>query len=181
MTAPEITLLPPSAAGDAALVAAVSTLINLVYAHSEEGLWTGSADRTAPGEIAGFVAAGEIAVARLGGRVVGCARVRSLDAGTGEFGLLAAAPAVRGTGLGRELVRFAEERGRAAGHRRMQLELLVPREGTHPAKEFLDRWYRRLGYGVVGKSTLDADFPQLAPLLAVPCDLLVYHKDLAAS
>lgn len=178
VTAPEITLLPPSAAGDGALVAAVSELVNLVYAESETGLWSGEVDRTTPAEVAGFVAAGEIAVAWLGGRLAGCVRVCRLADDTGEFGMLAAAPEVRGTGLGRELVAFAERHSRAAGHRRIQLELLVPRDGTHPAKDFLARWYRRLGYQVVRTTTLDVDFPHLAPLLAVPCEFLVYHKDL---
>ncbi|GAA3523839.1 GNAT family N-acetyltransferase [Amycolatopsis ultiminotia] len=179
MPVPEITLLPSSAAEDAALVATVTELVNSVYARAEEGLWAGPLERTTTTEVAGLVAAGEIVVARLDGRVVGCVRVRRLADDTGEFGMLAASAQVRGAGLGRALVRFAEERARTAGHRRMQLELLVPRRGTHPMKEFLAGWYQRLGYRVVRTSTLEAAFPRLAGRSAVPCEFLIYHKDLA--
>ncbi len=172
-------LLPPSAADDAELVTTLTDLTNAVYAKAEKGLWIGDTDRTDPAEVAGFVRAGEIAVARLDGAVAGSVRIQRLAADLGEFGMLVAAPAVRGTGVGRELVRFAEEHSRAAGCTRMQLELLVPREWTHPSKEFLAGWYGRLGYRVVETATIESAYPNLAPQLATPCDFLVYHRDLA--
>ena len=89
--------------------------------------------------------------------------------------MLVAAPAHRGTGVGRELVRFAEEH---AGRPVMQLELLVPREWSHPSKEFLAGWYGRLGYRPVRVDTVDESYPDLAPLLTTPCYFRVYHKDL---
>ncbi|MET9263977.1 GNAT family N-acetyltransferase [Amycolatopsis sp. NPDC004079] len=178
MTTPEIAVLPPSAAEDAALVALLTELVNTVYAKAEAGLWAGSADRTNASEMAGLVRAGEIAVARLAGDVVGSVRIQRLAEDLGEFGLLAASPEVRGAGIGRELVRFAEDHWRAAGCTRMQLELLVPRGWTHPSKEFLAQWYTRLGYRVVETSTIDGPHPELAPLLATPCDFLIWHKDL---
>ncbi|SEP01557.1 GNAT family N-acetyltransferase [Amycolatopsis saalfeldensis] len=174
----EIELLPPSAAAGEDL--AVTALVNQVYAVAEKGLWAGPADRTTVAEVAGLVRAGEIAVARLDGRTVGCVRIHRLADGAGEFGLLAAAPDVRGAGIGRALVRFAEQRCRADGCAEMQLELLVPRDWTHPSKEFLAGWYGRLGYRVVRTSTIDEAYPHLAPLLATPCDFLVYRKDLGA-
>ena len=61
----------------------------------------------------------------------------------------------------------------------MQLELLVPREWTHPSKQFLADWYDRLGYRVTQRADLAEDYPHLAPSLATPCDFLVYRKDLA--
>ncbi|WP_326834250.1 GNAT family N-acetyltransferase [Amycolatopsis rhabdoformis] len=171
-------MLPQSAAADEVLAAEVSGIVNAVYKTAEAGLWAGDADRTSAAEVAGLVAAGEIAVARLAGRVVGCVRVRTVAEGVGEFGLLAAAPDVQGAGVGRELVRFAEDRCRALGYARMQLELLVPRSFTHPSKEFLATWYTRLGYRLEEKSTIEQAYPHLAPLLATPCDFLVYRKDL---
>ncbi|MEV8614944.1 GNAT family N-acetyltransferase [Amycolatopsis sp. NPDC051373] len=171
-------MLPRSAAADEVPAAEVATLVNAVYATAEAGLWAGDADRTSAAEVAGLVAAGEIAVARQAGRVVGCVRVRTVADGVGEFGLLAAAPQLQGAGIGRELVRFAEDRCRALGRRRMQLELLVPRSFTHPSKEFLAAWYTRLGYRLEEKSTIEEAYPHLAPLLATECDFLVYRKDL---
>ena len=60
----------------------------------------------------------------------------------------------------------------------MQLELLVPRAWSHPAKVFLDDWYTRIGYRPVRTGTVQESYPHLAPLLATPCDLVVYHKPL---
>jgi hypothetical protein len=74
-------------------------------------------------------------------------------------------------------VTFAERLSVERGLSVMQLELLVPREWTHPAKETLHAWYTRIGYRPVRTHTLDGD-PRLAALLATPCDLVVYQKDL---
>ncbi|MET8997067.1 GNAT family N-acetyltransferase [Amycolatopsis sp. NPDC004169] len=173
----EIAILPPSA--DRAVIERVTALVNHVYAESEKGLWRENTDRTSAEEVAGFVAAGEIAAAFVDGELAGSVRVQRLDEATGEFGMLAADPARRGLGVGRELVRFAEQASRAAGCREMQLELLVPRDWTHPSKQFLAEWYGRLGYRVTHRAGLAEDYPHLAPSLATPCDFLVYRKDLA--
>ena len=63
----------------------------------------------------------------------------------------------------------------------MRLELLVPRHGTHPAKERLHGWYSRLGYRPVGRDDFTAGYPELAPWLAVPCDLVAYAKPLGSA
>jgi hypothetical protein len=68
----------------------------------------------------------------------------------------------------------------------MQLELLVPRGWTHPVprgwthptKVFLAAWYTRIGYRIARKGAIDEAYPALAPLLATPCDFVIYHKRL---
>ncbi|GAA4556061.1 GNAT family N-acetyltransferase [Planotetraspora kaengkrachanensis] len=180
MGALEIELLPAAAGGDRPLAERITTLVNDVYAVAERGLWADGAVRTTADEVGELIGAGQIAVARLDGQIVGCVRVRSLDDGVGEFGMLAAHPAHRGTGVGRELVRFAERTSRARGIATMQLELLVPREWAHPSKEFLAAWYSRSGYRRVDVGSIEETYPALAPSLATPCDYLVYHKDLTA-
>lgn len=175
---PQVEHLSPAAAEDPALMSRLTDLINEVYRVAEDGLWADSFPRTNRAEITGMTRAGEIAVARLGEQIVGCARIQSLDAETGEFGMLAADPARRGVGIGRELVRYAEQFARTRGHSRMQLELLVPRDWTHPSKEFLAGWYSRLGYTVTGKGSIEEEHPTLAPHLATPCNFLIWHKDL---
>jgi GNAT superfamily N-acetyltransferase len=176
----EIQLLPADAIDDAILMERITALVNDVYAVAEDGLWTDGATRTTVDEVAALTRAGQIAVARLRGEVVGCVRVQRLDEMTGEFGMLAADPAHRGVGVGRELVRYAERKCRADGLGAIQLELLVPRDWSHPTKEFLDAWYTRIGYRVARTGTIDEAYPALAPLLATPCDFVIYHKDLAA-
>src|SRR5918993_28634 len=121
---------------------------------------------------------GRLAVARVDGRLVGAIRIQRLDADLGEFGMLVASPDHRGSGVGRDLVAFAEDRARQQGLDRMQLELLVPRMWTHPVKEFLRGWYTRIGYVEVRTEGLAEAYPALQPLLATPCDFVVYHKDL---
>ncbi|GIF64815.1 GNAT family N-acetyltransferase [Asanoa ishikariensis] len=159
-------------------IAEVTHLINRVYADAEKGLWQPGTDRTNVAEVAAVVQAGELAVARLDGAVVGVVRVQRLPGGEGEFGMLVASPEQRGVGIGRELVAFAEGWARAAGLRVMQLELLVPRGWTHPVKEFLREWYTRLGYREVRRDPFELAYPALQPQLATDCDFVVYHKPL---
>ena len=174
----EIQLLASAAASGSGLVSEITDLVNRVYLTAEAGLWGETATRTSTREMTELIAAGQIAVARLDGPIVGGVRIQQLDAGTGEFGMLVTDPAHRGQGLGRELVVFAEELSRQRGLRVMQLELLVPREWKHPTKEFLRAWYTRIGYRPVRSGTIDESYPQLAPLLATPCDFVIFRKDL---
>jgi GNAT superfamily N-acetyltransferase len=176
-----VELLDPAAAADPGLVERLTTLVNDVYAASEDGLWRDGTMRATAAEMAALIEDGQIAVATVGGRLVGSVRVQVLSEATGEFGLLAADPEHRGIGVGRELVAFAERISRDRGLRAMQLELLVPRTWTHPSKEFLDDWYRRMGYEVIRRRSVDDQEPELAPLLATPCEFVVYVKALNGS
>lgn len=161
-----------------ALDARIAGLVNLVYAESERGLWADGAQRTDAAEIARYVRDGELAAGYLDGELAGVVRIQRLDPDTGEFGMLAADPTVRGRGVGRDLVRFAEDTARARGHKQMRLELLVPRGWVLESKELLARWYTRLGYELDRVGTIDEDYPALAPLLAGPADYRIYLKRL---
>jgi GNAT superfamily N-acetyltransferase len=156
----------------------VVELINRVYRDAEKGLWLEGYERTDDREIAAITAAGELAVARLAGRLVGAVRVQRAAEGLGEFGMLAASPEHRGLGIGRDLVSFAEGGARRQGLGLMQLELLVPRTWTHPVKEFLREWYARIGYRKIRTDDLADAYPALAPRLATPCDFVIYQKRL---
>jgi GNAT superfamily N-acetyltransferase len=139
-------------------------------------LWVPGRERVTAEELADFISRGELAAAYDGERPVGCVRVT-----TGEFGLLAVARDATGRGVGRALVDFAEAASRARGARAMRLELLVPREGTHPAKVRLHEWYSRLGYRAVRRDDFAAAYPEAAQWLAVPCDLVGYEKPLGGA
>ncbi|MEU8819095.1 GNAT family N-acetyltransferase [Actinoplanes sp. NPDC048796] len=161
---------------DAATAERLARIVNDAYAEGEKGLWREGMRRTSAAEMAGL--GGKLAVARRGDHILGSVRVQPFAPGLFQLGMLAADPAERGRGVGRELVRYAEEHARAAGAPAMRLELLVPLDGEHPVKEFLRGWYTRIGYRQVGTESLAGDHPELSPLLAVPCHLLILHKQL---
>lgn len=173
-----IRLLSPAAAADDTVMSALADLINDVYAVAEKGLWTDGAARTCAADIADFTRAGQIAVAAHNEGLLGCVRIQQLDDNLSEFGLLAVAPGHRGIGVGRNLVRFAEQHGRDLGCHTMQLELLVPRDWKHPSKEFLARWYARLGYTAAGTGSTSELYPELSALLATACEFVIYRKDI---
>jgi GNAT superfamily N-acetyltransferase len=173
-----VDLQDATAAADARLVERLTNLVNDVYATAEAGLWRSGATRTSTALTAELIGAGEIAVATLDGAIAGMVRVHAVSDATGEFGMLATDPEHRARGVGRALVDFAEAHSRQRGLQAMRLELLVPLTWRHPSKVFLDGWYRRIGYSVVRRTTLDENYPELAPLLATPCELLVYEKPL---
>ena len=168
--------MPAAAADDAALVADLCSRINAAYGEAEKELWAPETDRIAPERVAEIVAAGEMAVARVDGRIVGSVRVRSVDEETGFFGLLAVHPADQGLGVGRELVRFAEKLMRERGAVEMELRLLVPRDRTDAWKQTLDAWYTRLGYRVTERRSFAELNPEAAAAMATPLDLLTYRR-----
>jgi GNAT superfamily N-acetyltransferase len=179
MLTAEVELLAPDKARDQALVEELVRIINAAYAVGETGLWVDAATRTEQGEIADAIRGNGVLAATLEGRLVGCAYVRPLDAGTADLGLIAVAPDHWGDGVGHTLVRSAEELMRSRGVTTMQLELLVPQRGVHPAKEGLRAWYSRLGYQVVRSAPFEEVAAHLAHQLATPCEFLIFRKRLA--
>ncbi len=178
MTA-EIKPPAPDEALDEALVEELVRVINSAYAVGETGLWLEGATRTAPREIVEMIRSGGMLAATLEGRIVGCAYVRPLDAGTADLGLISVAPDRWGSGVGSELVHLAEELMRARGVTTMQLELLVPKGWLHPDKDRLRGWYTRLGYRVVRPAPVEKVAAHLASQLATPCEFLIFRKSLA--
>jgi GNAT superfamily N-acetyltransferase len=174
-----VKLLAPDEARDEVLVEELVRLINAAYAVGEAGLWLEGATRTEPDEIAEAIRSGGMLAATLAGRLVGCAYVRPLDAATADLGLISAAPDQWGIGIGRELVRSAEELMRLDGVTTMQLELLVPKGWAHPEKERLRSWYTRLGYRVARSAPFEEVAAHLASHLATPCEFLIFRKRLA--
>jgi GNAT superfamily N-acetyltransferase len=175
----EVVLLASDKAHDEALVEELARIVNEAYAVGEDGLWQEGTTRIEPREIAAAIRDDGMLAARLEGRLVGCAYVRPLDRGTADLGLVSTTPDRWGGGIGTELVRAAEVLTRSRGVTAMQLEVLVPKQGSHPAKERLRSWYTRLGYQVVRTAPIDEVAPHLAAQLAKPCEFLIFHKSLA--
>ena len=175
----DVRLLAPEEAADETLVGDLARLVNDAYAVGEAGLWREGTTRTAPAEMADAIRGGGQLAATLDGRLVGCATVRPLDAGTADLGLISTATDHWGGGIGRQLVRSAEELMRSRGVTTMQLEVLVPKEWSHPAKEHLRRWYTRLGYRVTRSAPIEHVAACLAGRLATPCEFLILRKPLS--
>jgi GNAT superfamily N-acetyltransferase len=180
LAALDVGVEPAASADDGALVTRIAALVNEVYQVAEAGLWVDGARRTNADEIAELIRRQELVTARVDEVVVGAVRVQRFDDGVAEFGMLAADPSRRGFGVGRALVSFVERWAIERGFGAMQLELLVPTSWTHPSKEFLRDWYARIGYREVRTGHLAELYPELAPLLATTCDLVVYRKELSA-
>jgi GNAT superfamily N-acetyltransferase len=177
----EVKPLAPRQARDEVLVGEIVQVINAAYAAGEAGLWLEGAPRTGPGEIADAIRGGGLLAATLEGRLVGCAYVRPLEAETADLGLISAVPDQWGRGVGRELVRSAEELMRSQDVTTMQLELLVPKGWVHPEKDRLRSWYTRLGYRVVRTAPVGEVAPQIESGLAVPCEFLIFRKPLSVA
>lgn len=161
-------------------MAQLADIVNRVYKEAEKGIWSDGQARTDAAEIQALAAEGELAIARVNGEVAGCVRISQIDADTGEFGILAVDQAKQGTGVGRKLVDFAEEKLRAAHVRLMQIKLLVPRAGmdANPVKVALHDWYVRLGYEKVGTELIDEARREIGIDLAIPCQFIVFRKKL---
>jgi GNAT superfamily N-acetyltransferase len=155
-----------------ALAADLAELVNRVYAAAEAGLWQDGKSRTSEAQLRELMEAGEIAVATADGAPVGCVRVHELEPGVGELGMLAVDHGRQGAGIGGALLDFAERHARERGATSMRLQLLVPRDRTHPSKIELDRWYGRRGYRPIDRRAVEA-LP-----LEVPCDFVIYERPL---
>ncbi|HWM08803.1 MAG TPA: GNAT family N-acetyltransferase [Solirubrobacteraceae bacterium] len=163
-------------AADESHAGEVARVVNAAYAIGEAGLWLEGNSRTTAAAVAESL--DEMLVATEDGRVVGCARVQPIDATTADLGLISVEPEHWGGGVGRRLVRAAEERMRAAGVRTVQLEVLVPRDGVHREKVKLRAWYERLGYEVVRTAPFEEIAVHPASDLAVPCEFLVFQRSI---
>lgn len=171
--------LEAAAADDDVLVGGLADVINRAYAMGESGLWRDGTQRITPAEVVEAIGGGDMLVAEVDGRIAGCAHVRPLDATTADLGLVSADPELHGRGVGRALVRAAEELMRARGTATAQLELLVPVGRLHPDKERLREWYSRLGYRIVRTAPFEEIATHAASELTTPCEFLVFRKPLS--
>lgn len=156
----------------------IKNLVNRVYKIAEKGLYAPGTDRTSVEETKEFTRNGEIAVARLNRKIVGCIRIRRLDETIGEFGMLAVDSPYQKNGIGRELIRFAEQHFQKDRFHKIQLELLVPVTCTHPDKVFVKNWYTRIGYTPVNRVSVKDLYPKFSDALVKPCEFIVFQKSL---
>jgi GNAT superfamily N-acetyltransferase len=128
--------------------------------------------------VADIIRAGDLLAASVADRVVGCVRVRAIDALTAELGLLSTSPDQWGNGVGGQLVRAAEDLARARGAATMELVLLDPTDAAHAGKGRLRAWYEALGYRFVRSAPIEEVSSHAAADLVTPCQWLVFRKPL---
>jgi len=178
-TGVEIVVVDWATRGDS--ISSIVHLVNEVYLNSEDGLWVPGTLRTSLDEVASAIRDGQLALARQAETIVGAVRLQLVDSQTGGLSMLVADTQCRGLGIGTLLVDFAHAWARRQGLAAMQLEVLTPRNWAHPSKVFLLDWYGRIGYQQMQLDPVEVKYPTLEPLLATPCDLVVFRKDLASS
>jgi GNAT superfamily N-acetyltransferase len=157
----------------------LSDLINEAYDDAESGMWKRKGTRTNPGEVERLLRAQALILAEIDGAVVGSVNVNLMSDGVGEFGMLVADINHRGKGIGSALVDRTENWACDRACHTMRLELLTPRNWTHPSKEVLKKWYTRIGYRPQSTEAFEILYPELVPDLATECDFTVWHKSLA--
>ena len=157
----------------------LTDLVNDVYDDSESGMWKRKGIRTNPAEVDRLLRARALILAELDEVLVGSVNVNLMSGGVGEFGMLVADPDHRGKGIGTALVGHAENWAREMACHTMRLELLTPRNWSHPSKEFLKMWYSRIGYKPQATEPFEILHPELVRELATECDFTTWHKSLA--
>ncbi len=95
-----------------------------------------------------------------------------------EFGMLVTDYKYRGKGVASSLVKHVEDLARKSGKKRIRLEILKPVDEVHEDKERLDQWYSKIGYVLSHKEPFEVMYPHLSPIIKIPCDFLVYYKEL---
>ena len=146
-------------AGDAE---ALTRLINTAF--QVERYFLG-ADRIGLEEVRHRLARGKFILAEEDGQLTGCVYVEA-SGDRAYLGLLSVEPSLQGTGRGRQLMEAAEDHGRAAGCRFMDLRVVNLRTE-------LPSLYRKFGYIETGVMP----FPEEVHTL-VPCHLLIMSKPL---
>ncbi|KAK1774263.1 hypothetical protein QBC45DRAFT_425527 [Copromyces sp. CBS 386.78] len=204
----DISIAPAHLAQDDTFVNSLTNLINEIYTDAERGFWSiDPFVRTNPDEVRSFITSGTLAVAWLPGTsryyieyLLGCGRVQLLPSSPstaadtrtishsnpdpvettkiGQFGCLICRPEYRGSGVGRDLIKFAESWAKERGGKKMQVELVVGDGWEHEEKVKLAGWYERAGYRNVKEVDLEEGIPELGPLLARKAKYRVYHKEL---
>jgi GNAT superfamily N-acetyltransferase len=165
-------------ANSAVFIQLVTDMINTVYEIAESGMWKAGTPRLLASETAELVLKGEIFIAQISDKIVGCVRIRRINENTYEFGLLVCKRELQGQGIGSALVKYAESYARANGGKFMQLELLFPKTWQHKSKEILKSWYERMGYRIIRNENFEIENGRHAGCLLEPCNFVVFQRQL---
>lgn len=128
------------------IVEKLSSLINRVYDDAEAGMWKFKSSRVNEEELQSILLSKSLILALIEDKIIGCVQISEFDSHSGHFGMLVTDFTYRGFGIGSGLVKAAEDWARDKGYSQMTFGLLTPKHWSQPHKEYLKRWYTRLGY-----------------------------------
>lgn len=151
-------------------------MINEVYQESEGNIWKDDHERITKSRISEIIQKQELLLAVSNDEIFGCIHLEPMNDIMFKFKMVVANPKYKGVGAGSLLVDFAENEARKNGAIKMQLELLVPTQFSHPDKVFLKDWYSRIGYQKVVEYDVDYVHAGLSKLLKIGCLAEIYHK-----
>ncbi|KAK5710467.1 hypothetical protein LTR15_012957 [Elasticomyces elasticus] len=180
----DIRLATPLEVENAAFVESITKLINESYLETEETLYKPGKRRTGPEEVKTWLLSNQLYlafdVAATGKDYpIGSIRLHDVAPGIGDLGILTVHHTQRGSGLGLRLIKFGEGCVSSKGLSTMQLELLVPKlPRTHEFKQYLRRWYEKLGYVLVRSATVEEVCPQMKDSFNGEVEFLVMQKSL---
>lgn len=162
-----------------ATLASIRDLVNDAFGYGEEGMWKGETTRTSVEELREKIKAEQLVIAEQGKFIIGIILVhKTEDIDVAEFSMLAVHSEFMQRGVGRQLVEYAENWAVSKEMTTMRLELLAPADWQQASKEFLTKWYLRLGYRPKGIRSFEKEFPHLAPSLKTTCVLTEWTKRL---
>ncbi|HLQ74124.1 MAG TPA: GNAT family N-acetyltransferase [Bacillota bacterium] len=163
-------------ANNTQLMEKLATIINRAYKTAETRLWKEGMQRTDAQEMSEIAASGELIGMYLDETIIGSVRLTDVSPSTGNIGMLAIDENYHGRGFGKQLLQFAEHEWKKKGIPTIQIELLVAKSGSYPAKERLEQWYVRIGYQEIERKEVQQIFPPLTNMLAVPSEFIIFHK-----
>ena len=146
------------------------TIINGIYHELEAGFWAEGYERIHFGDLKKMITKKELAICSENSELLGCAHIKKLNHQTSLCAMLVAMPHHRGKGVGKKMLRFAEDVALKKGCKTLRMELLSPVEWEHPEKVKLDNWYNRLGYERGNSTPFEAVHPIQAKQLLTLCN-----------
>ncbi len=149
------------------------------YELTEEEIWGKNYVRLFLPDFEKLVNEGQIYVAYLDDKIVGCIQIYQRDESAFGFSLLAVDFNYAHQGIGTALINKAEEIALANGAKQMRIEILRVKDEDVPHKVILANYYKRLGY----EYTHSEDCACLIPawkykLLVKPSNFDFYVKNL---
>ena len=155
------------------------SLLIHAYAITEKEIWGENYSRLTLDEFKDLIAINEVYIARIDGEIVGSIHVSRIDHESFGFGLLSADFERKGLGIGRKLIKTAENHAISQNAKFMKIEILRPSNVELAQKKQLDEWYRRLGYDFVKSASfieLKPDKADKALKLITPTQFDCYEK-----